>query len=159
MKSKIHEHQKLITMNAGKKLMLLSVMSIMTMSFMASCETKKDTVETDMDSDMDTIAPMVEEPVDTMAATDMSSEEVEHTDVVPSGTYTGTAMRVDAAEKEIYVETADGKILELYFTDATMLTKNGQTVTFDNLKQGGKVEVNIEKKGNRLEPKEVKIME
>lgn len=139
--------------------MLLSAMSVMTISFLASCENKKDGIDTDMDTDMDTITPVVEEPIDTMTTADMSSQEVEHTDVVPSGTYMGTAMRVDSAEKEIYVETADGKILELYFTDATALTKNGQTVTFDNLKQGGKVEVTIETKGNRLEPKEVKIME
>jgi CspA family cold shock protein len=88
-----------------------------------------------------------------------SSTEMENTDIVESGTYTGTAARVDAEEKEIYVETQDGKTLELYFTDQTELTRNGETVTFDALQQGQNIEVQVEKKGQRLEPVAVKILE
>ncbi len=88
-----------------------------------------------------------------------SSTEMENTDIVESGTYTGTADRVDADEKEIYVKTNDGKMLELYFTDQTQLTQNGQQASFDALKQGQKVEVQLEKKGQRLEPITVKILE
>lgn len=88
-----------------------------------------------------------------------SSTETENTDIVESGTYTGTADKVDADEKEIYVKTEDGKTLELYFTEGTTVTQNGQAATFDALKQGQKVEVTIEKKGNRLEPIAVTILE
>ncbi|WP_144280864.1 hypothetical protein [Chryseobacterium echinoideorum] len=87
------------------------------------------------------------------------SAEIENTDVVPSGKYTGTAKEVDAEEKEIYVETADGKILELYLKDYTAITKNGQPAMFSDLKQGGKVEVTVEKMGNKLDPKAVNILE
>lgn len=88
-----------------------------------------------------------------------SSTEIENTDIVPSGTYTGTAQKVDPDEKEIYVKTDDGKTLELYFTDQTTLTQNGQPASFDALQQGQKVEVTLEKKGKRLEPITVRIME
>lgn len=88
-----------------------------------------------------------------------SSTEVKNTDIVPSGTYTGTADKVDADEREIYVKTNDGKTLELYFTDQTQLMQNGQTASFDALKEGQNLEVTVEKKGNRLEPMTVNIME
>lgn len=87
-----------------------------------------------------------------------SSTEVENTDVVSSGTYTGTADKVDADEKEIYVKTNDGKMLELYFTDQTKLTQNGQEASFDALAQGQNVQVQVEKKGQRLEPIAVEIL-
>ena len=63
----------------------------------------------------------------------------ESTDVVESGTYQGTIQEVEPAKDEIYVKTDDGKVLELYFTEATTLTHNGETVPFDHLKEGGKV--------------------
>ncbi len=87
------------------------------------------------------------------------SAEIEHTDVVPSGVYKGVAKEVDAEEKEIYVETADGKILELYMKDSTTITKMGQPAVFGDLKQGGQVEVTVEKVGNKLDPKAVNILE
>lgn len=88
-----------------------------------------------------------------------SSEEIEHTDVVPSGTYMGVAERVDPGEREIYVKTSDGKTLELYFTDNTQLLQNDQPVEFSALAEGQNVEVTVEKMGERLEPMTVKIME
>ena len=88
-----------------------------------------------------------------------SSTELENTDLVESGTYAGTAQKVDDEEKEIYLETEDGKVLELYFTDQTVLTQNGQNVAFDALEQGQQVEVTVEKKGKRLEPVRVVIVE
>ena len=39
----------------------------------------------------------------------------ESTDVVDSGTYTGEIVEVEPSKTEIYVETEDGKTLELYF--------------------------------------------
>lgn len=88
-----------------------------------------------------------------------SSEEIENTDVVPSGTYQGTAEKVDSDEREIYVKTSDNKTLELYFTDSTKLLKNDQTAEFSALAEGQQLEVTVEKQGERLEPKVVKIIE
>ena len=99
-----------------------------------------------------TLAPVV-------SAVDNSSEEIRNTSVVESGTYQVTAKRVDAEEKEIYVTTADGKTLELYFSDATKLTQGGKDVAFDALKNGQKLEVQVEKDGNKLKPLAVTILE
>ncbi|GHA80577.1 hypothetical protein [Pontibacter akesuensis] len=81
------------------------------------------------------------------------------TDVVESGTYAGTLHEVEPEKTEIYVKTTDGKLLELYFTESTTLTRNGETVAFDQLKEGGQVEVEVEKVGQRLEPIAVRIVE
>jgi hypothetical protein len=83
----------------------------------------------------------------------------EKTDVVDSGVYQGTVEEVELDKTEIYVKTADDKLLELYFTDATTLTRNGQTVEFTELAEGQKVEVEVRKEGQRLDPVSVKILE
>ena len=88
-----------------------------------------------------------------------SSTELENTDLVESGTYLGVAQKVDDEEQEIYFETEDGKVLELYFTEQTELSQNGQVVAFDILEQGQQLEVTVEKKGKRLEPVRVVIVE
>jgi len=81
------------------------------------------------------------------------------TDVVDSGTYKGTIKKVEAEKTEIYVTLDDGKTLELYFTEETSLTQNGQEVEFSTLEKDQKVEVTVEKVGKRLDPVSVKIME
>ncbi|MBL6448794.1 hypothetical protein JMN32_20955 [Fulvivirga sp. 29W222] len=81
------------------------------------------------------------------------------TDVVESGIYQGTIDEVEADKTEIYVKTTDNKKLELYFTDQTELTKNGETINFDILKEGMKVEVEVEKVGQRLDPIAVKVLD
>lgn len=81
------------------------------------------------------------------------------TDVVESGTYEGTVHEVEADKTEIYVKTADDKLLELYFTESTTLTRNGQTVDFSELTEGQKVQVEVRKEGKRLDPVSVKILE
>jgi uncharacterized cupredoxin-like copper-binding protein len=83
----------------------------------------------------------------------------EKTDVVESGTYQGTVHEVEADKTEIYVKTADDQLLELYFTESTTLTRNGQTVEFSELAEGQKVEVEVKKEGKRLDPVSVKILE
>jgi len=83
----------------------------------------------------------------------------EKTDVVESGVYQGTLDEVEADKSEIYVKTTDGKLLELYFTEKTTLTKNGQTVPFSELAEGKKVEVEVRKEGKRLDPISVKILD
>lgn len=81
------------------------------------------------------------------------------TDVVDSGTYQGVVKEVEPEKTEIYVETADDKTLELYFTEQTTLTQNGQSVDFSTLQEGQKVEVEVEKVGKRLDPISVEILE
>lgn len=92
-------------------------------------------------------------------AEDDSSKEIRNTSVVESGTYKVTAKRVDAEEKEIYVTMEDGKILELYFSEATKLTRDGKDAGFDELKNGQKLEVQVEKDGSKLKPMAVSILE
>jgi hypothetical protein len=93
------------------------------------------------------------------AEDDDSSKEIRNTSVVESGTYQVTAKKVDAEEKEIYVSMEDGKVLELYFSDATKLTQGGKDVEFAALKNGQKLEVQVEKDGNKLKPLAVSILE
>ena len=93
------------------------------------------------------------------AEDDDSSKEIRNTSVVESGTYQVTAKKVDAEEKEIYVSMEDGKVLELYFSDATKLTQGGKDVEFAALKNGQKLEVQVERDGNKLKPLAVSILE
>lgn len=81
------------------------------------------------------------------------------TDVVESGTYRGSVDEVEPEKTEIYVVTDDNKRLELYFTDQTTLTRQGETVQFDALQEGQQVEVTVEKVGQRLDPVSVNILE
>lgn len=97
--------------------------------------------------------------IPSVSAEDDSSEEIRNTSVVESGTYQVSARRVDPAEKEIYVTTGDGKTLELYFSDATKLTQGGKDVAFDALKNGQRLEVQVEKDGNKLKPIAVTILD
>lgn len=83
----------------------------------------------------------------------------EGSDVVESGTYQGEVIEVEADKDEIYVKTADGKTLELYFTEKTTLTQADAEVPFATLKEGQQVEVTVERVGKRLDPVSVKILE
>lgn len=83
----------------------------------------------------------------------------EKTDVVDSGVYQGTVEEVELDKTEIYVKTADDKLLELYFTESTTLTRNGQAIEFTELAEGQRVEVEVKKEGQRLDPVSVKILE
>lgn len=81
------------------------------------------------------------------------------TDVVDSGTYKGKIKEVEPEKDEIYVTTEDDKILELYFTEKTKLTRKGEPAEFSALEEGQKVEVEVEKKGQKLDPIRVDILE
>lgn len=83
----------------------------------------------------------------------------ESTDVVESGTYLGTIQEVESSKTEIYVETEDNQTLELYFTDQTELTQNGNEVDFSVLQEGMRVEVEVKREGKRLDPISVKVLE
>lgn len=93
------------------------------------------------------------------AADEESSKEIRNTSVVESGTYQVVAKRVDPEEKEIYVTTEDGKVLELYFSKATKLMQGGEPAAFDVLKNGQKLEVQLERDGSKLKPLAVTILE
>jgi cold shock protein len=79
-------------------------------------------------------------------------------DVVDAGTYEGTVAEAKPSEQEIYVELADGWKLELYFTDDTELTSDGQPVEFDALAAGTEVRVTVSRDGNRNTPQKVEIL-
>ncbi|MDZ7719870.1 MAG: hypothetical protein U5K72_13720 [Balneolaceae bacterium] len=82
----------------------------------------------------------------------------EDTSVVESGTYTGTIQEVNAEETEIYVELESGDVIELYFTDTTTLTQNGEDVPFSTIQVDDRVEVTVEKTGQRLDPVSVELL-
>ncbi len=86
------------------------------------------------------------------------NKELENTDLVESGTYTGTATIVDSEQKEVYVQLNDTTIIELYFSNDTQIMRDGQPVAFDALKQGQKVEVEVERSGESLKPMRVSIV-
>lgn len=74
---------------------------------------------------------------------------------LPSGTYEGTIKKVNADEKEIYVEVeheGQKKEAELYFTDDTELGGAAAAAGFEMLKEGMKVEITVERKDDRLVP-------
>ena len=83
----------------------------------------------------------------------------ESTDVVDSGTYTGTITEVNAEETEIYVNLESGQTIELYFTDTTTLTENGEEVPFSTIEVDDRVEVTVEKVGQRLDPVSVVLLD
>jgi len=93
------------------------------------------------------------------AEDDDSSKEIRNTSLVESGIYQVTAKKVDPEEKEIYVTMEDGKVLELYFSDVTKLTQGGKEVGFEALKNGQKLEVQVEKDGAKLKPLAVSILD
>lgn len=80
------------------------------------------------------------------------------TSVVESGTYTGTIADVNPEEVEIYVDLDSGQQIELYFTDTTTLQRNGTEVPFSEIETGDRVEVDVERVGQRLDPIHVELL-
>jgi hypothetical protein len=80
-------------------------------------------------------------------------------DVVDAGTYTGTVDKAVAGEQEIYLSLDNGMRLELYFTDATQLTEGARPVDFSQLEKGDRVQVTVDREGNRNIPMQVVIIE
>jgi cold shock protein len=78
---------------------------------------------------------------------------------VKDGAHTGTISKVNADEKEIYVTTEEDVTLELYFTDETTLTKDGQPAEFDVLEEKQTVTVVVENKDGKVVPVAVMIGE
>jgi len=78
--------------------------------------------------------------------------------VVESGSYEGAVAKVVPAEKEIYVNLDNGKKIELYFSEDTKLTQDGEAAEFSALSQGTRVRVEVKRVGKRLEPVTVEIL-
>ncbi len=78
-------------------------------------------------------------------------------DEVASGTYEGKIVKVVPEEKEIYVETNDGRTLELYFTENTKLLSGDKPVMFTALADGASVKVEVKNEGGRVVPVKVEI--
>lgn len=80
-------------------------------------------------------------------------------DTVDAGTYPGTIDKVVPEEREIYVDLDNGTRLELYFNETTELVRGGSPAEFSQLAQGGKVNVTVDREGNRNIPTRVEILQ
>lgn len=80
------------------------------------------------------------------------------TNVVDSGTYSGTIAEINADEVEIYVDLESGQQIELYFTETTTLVRDGSQVPFSEIEVGDQVQVEVERVGQRLDPVHVELM-
>jgi cold shock protein len=78
--------------------------------------------------------------------------------VVESGTYKGSVTKVVPEKLEIYVQIDDGPEIELYFKDFTTLSRGEESVEFSALSSGQKIEVDVRKTGNRMDPLAVRIL-
>lgn len=83
----------------------------------------------------------------------------EEIDVVESGTYEGVVAKVVPEEEEIYVNLDDGKKIELYFKENTLLMRDTLEVPFSELAVDQRISVEVLKVGKRLDPIKVEIIE
>jgi len=79
--------------------------------------------------------------------------------MVDSGTYDGTILKINAAETEIYVALDEERVLELYFTESTTVTRGDGEGTFDDLAKGQSVRVEVEREEEGMVPLHVKILD
>lgn len=77
---------------------------------------------------------------------------------VDSGSYTGTISEVNADEQKITVAVPDSGTLDLSFSDSTEVVKNFMSMPFDSLRTDREVRVEVEKVGDRLDPKIVHLL-
>jgi hypothetical protein len=70
----------------------------------------------------------------------------------------GTIVKVVPMQTEIYVESGGVKY-EYYFNAKTKVSKGEADAAFADLKVGTKVKVTADKKGKRLDPVKVEILE
>lgn len=142
-----------------RSIMILAVSS-MIFSSVTSCKDaeEKDDDVMEMNEMEETSMEEMDHSMTSMDTTMAGDKELEDTDLVDSGTYTGVALVVDSEQKEVYVQLNDTTTIELYFSNETQIMQNGQTVAFDALKKGQKIEVEVERSGESLKPKKVSIM-
>lgn len=134
-----------------KKYLLVFAASSMIFASVTSCKDAEEKEEMEVQP--------IEQVEQAEQSTTQTSKELENTQMVPSGTYTGQAVVVDSQQNEVYVRLNDTTTIELYFSNDTQIMRNGQPVKFDALQQGQTLEVEVEKSGESLKPKSVKILQ
>lgn len=137
-----------------KKFFLMFGASAMILTSAISCKDAEENTEVE-----ETFETTEEMATETGENTLDSSRELENTDLVESGTYTGTAKVVDQQQNEVYLQVNDTTTIELYFSNDTKIMQNGQAVAFDALQQGQRLEVEVERSGESLKPLRVSILE
>jgi hypothetical protein len=79
--------------------------------------------------------------------------------LVDSGTYEGTILKVKPDATEIYVALDEKRVLELYFSEDTTVSRADAEATFDALQKGLKVSVEITRTGDEMVPVSVQILD
>ncbi|WP_324721693.1 hypothetical protein [Salinimicrobium sp. HB62] len=142
-----------------KRTIMILAVSSMIFSTVTSCKDAEENNEEVIEmTEVEESSMDMNDNMTSLDTTMAGEKELENTDLVESGTYTGTATIVDSEQKEVYVQLNDTTIIELYFSSDTQIMRNGQPVAFDVLKQGQKVEVEVERSGESLKPMRVSIM-
>mgnify|MGYP006279851513 CR=1 FL=1 len=78
--------------------------------------------------------------------------------MVDSGTYEGSILKINPDDSEIYVSLDEKRVLELYFTENTMVSRGEETTTFDALEKGQTVRIEVERTDDGMVPLTVTIM-
>jgi len=79
--------------------------------------------------------------------------------MVDSGTYEGTILKINAAETEIYVALDESRVIELYFTESTSITRGQNEAAFKDLIKGQSVRVEVKRTEKGMIPLHVSILE
>ena len=75
-----------------------------------------------------------------------------------SGTYEGSILKVNPDETEIYVALDKERVLELYFTETTTVSRGEAKATFEDLEKGQSVRVQVERHDQEMVPLNVTIL-
>lgn len=78
--------------------------------------------------------------------------------MVDSGTYEGSILKVNPDETEIYVALDEERVLELYFSEETTVSRGELETTFDALEKGQSVRVEVERTDAGMIPLRVTIL-
>jgi len=78
--------------------------------------------------------------------------------IVDSGTYEGSILKVNPDETEIYVSLDEKRVLELYFSEATTVSRGEEKITFDALEKGQAVRVEVKRTDDGMVPLSVTIL-
>ncbi len=78
--------------------------------------------------------------------------------MVDSGTYEGSILKVNPDETEIYVSLDEKRVLELYFSEKTTVSRGERKTTFDALEKGQSVSVEVERTDEGMVPLSVTIL-
>ncbi|MBS3756797.1 MAG: hypothetical protein KGY56_13945 [Desulfobacterales bacterium] len=75
-----------------------------------------------------------------------------------SGTHEGSILKVNPDETEIYVALDKERVLELYFTETTTVSRGEAKATFEDLEKGQSVRVQVERREQEMVPLRVTIL-